>query len=137
MKNSLPPEVIKKANEIADQMIEKQLVAYEKGVPIAIGTDAPVSGEHTHTAKEMHLLVQNMGMSNIQVLQSATIVSARAIQRDTTLGSLDVGKTADVIVVNKEILNDITLLQHNPNIDYVFKDGTLMSKRGIIEINKN
>ncbi len=135
MRKMLPPEVVKKANEIAGLMIERQLVAFEKGVPIAIGTDAPVAGEHTHTAKEMQLLVQNMGMSNIQVLQSATIVSARAIKRDSILGSLDVGKAADVVVTNKEVLNDITVLQDKLNIDYVFKDGTLMSKKGIIEFN--
>ncbi len=133
MRATLPVEIINKANEIAEQMIEKQRVAYEKGVPIAIGTDAPVSGEHTHTSKEMELLVKNMGMSNIEVLQSATIVSARAIKKDSTLGSLDVGKQADVVVLNKTVLEDITFLNNNQNIDFVFRDGTLMSKNGKLE----
>ncbi|PYX37282.1 MAG: hypothetical protein DMG81_14505 [Acidobacteria bacterium] len=62
------------------------------------------------------------GMGNIEVLRSATIHGAEAMGLSQDLGSLEAGKLADLVVLNKNPLDDI----HNTNtIRYVMKDGEL------------
>jgi imidazolonepropionase-like amidohydrolase len=62
------------------------------------------------------------GMGNMEVLKSATIHGAEAMGLTQDLGSLEVGKLADLVVLNKNPLDDI----HNTNtIRYVMKDGEL------------
>jgi imidazolonepropionase-like amidohydrolase len=61
-------------------------------------------------------------MPNLEVLKSATIHGAEAMGLAQDLGSLEAGKLADLVVLNKNPLDDI----HNTNtIRYVMKDGEL------------
>ncbi|MDH5404018.1 MAG: amidohydrolase family protein [Candidatus Heimdallarchaeota archaeon] len=130
LEKQFPPEVLEKGRFVATQMVECHKMAFEKGVNFALGTDAPVGGEHCHSAKELGLMVSNVGMTPIQAIQTATINAARAIRREESLGSIEVGKIADFVVLNQNPLDNIAVLEDLNNLRYVVKDGTIMAESG-------
>ncbi len=91
------PPVLEKA---ADALFRKYLLVlgalYKSGVPIVAGTDQAVPGHSLH--RELELYVQ-AGMTPMEAIQSATIVPARAMKLDRQVGTIVVGKRADLILV--------------------------------------
>ena len=67
----------------------------------------------------MHLA----GMSNADILQSATVNAAALIDFSDTLGSLEAGKHADIIATKKSPLEDISALL---NVSFVMKSGIVV-----------
>ncbi len=92
--------------------------AYRAGVKIAFGTDTGVSA-HGENAKEFIYMV-NGGMPAAEALQSATLVAAQLLRVEDTLGSIEEGKLADIIAVDGNPLEDISLMS---NVTFVMKDG--------------
>lgn len=88
--------------------------AAKAGVPIAFGTDAgsPVVG-HDVVAPELKFMV-NLGAKtdNYDALRCATIVAAQVSNLQDRLGTLEVGKEADVIVMDGDPLADLDALEH-------------------------
>lgn len=75
--------------------------------------------------------LQMGGLTNMQALQAATIMGAEGLGVQKDLGSLEVGKIADLIILNKNPLDDI----HNSReIRYVMKDGVLYDGDTLDEI---
>jgi imidazolonepropionase-like amidohydrolase len=99
--------------------------AAKAGVPIVFGTDAgsPVVG-HDVVAPELKFMV-HLGVvaDNYAALRSATIVAAKMNKVDKKLGSLEVGKEADVIVVDGDPLADLSALN---NVQMTFIAGKKM-----------
>lgn len=127
----MPPEVQKKIDATAENMFNNHKVAYEKGVKFALGTDCGTpSNYHGTTAEEISSMVNRVGMTNVQALQCATIESAKAIKLSEITGSIEVGKMADIVVVNGNPLDNVTVLENTSNLDYVIRDGVVMAKNG-------
>src|SRR5439155_23058627 len=78
--------------------------AHRRGVPIVAGTDIGVLGHSLH--REMALYVA-AGFTPLEALQAATLVPARALGRDAEVGTIAVGKRADLVVVDGNPLADI------------------------------
>jgi len=95
-------------------------IAEKAGVKIAFGTDTGVT-PHGQNAKEFSLMV-NAGMSPGQAIRSATVVSSELLGLSDRLGTLEVGKLADIIAVKGDPLHDISLLEH---VTTVIKDGRI------------
>ena len=84
-------------------------LAHEAGIPIAFGTDAGVS-DHGRNAEEFELMVELGGMTPREALVAATVNAADLIGLSREIGTLEVGKTADVIAVSGDPLADFRAL---------------------------
>ena len=91
----------------------------ELGVPINVGSHGQSSGIAMHW--EMRLLAE-AGMPIMRVLRGATIVPARSFGFDHAIGSLEPGKLADLIVLDKNPLEDI---RNTDSVRYTMIDGRL------------
>ena len=90
---------------------------YDHGIPVVAGTDMGFPG--TSLARELELYVQG-GLTPMQALQTATIAPARAMQAEQRAGSLDVGKQADVLIIDGNPLQQIRDLRR---VQLVVKNG--------------
>ncbi len=111
------PELQAKAAEMFPRARESVRAAYEAGVRIAVGTDAPAI-PHGKNAGELVALVSR-GMPALAVLQAATITAAELIGV-TDRGRLVAGLLADVIGVPGDPLQDIAVTQ---DVRFVMKGG--------------
>lgn len=76
---------------------------HKKGVPIALGTDSLASNEDLSMLREMRILKENYPvLSNEEILRMATLEGAKLLGMDDRIGSLEVGKKADLIAVKME-----------------------------------
>lgn len=94
--------------------------AYAAGVNIAFGTDSGVF-DHGENAREFEYMVE-AGMPPLEAIRAATHVAATLLGADDVIGSIEVGKYADIVAVNGNPLNDISLLK---DIHLVIKDGVV------------
>ncbi len=94
--------------------------AFDIGVPIGVGTDT--EGD---VADEMKLLVTKVKMPKIQVIRAATYNNALALGIEDDYGTIEVGKVADMVILNSDPLEDITNVR---DIKYVIKAGHIYSK---------
>ena len=84
-------------------------VLHPKGVPIAFGTDAGVS-KHGRNADEFELLVR-FGLTPMEAIEAATVNAADLLGITETAGTLEPGKSADIIAVKGDPLADIKVLK--------------------------
>ena len=118
-----PPELQAKAAEMFPKARTSLKAAYEAGVKIAVGTDAPAI-PHGRNADELVTLV-DWGMAPVDVLRAATVVAADLINV-TDRGRLASGQLADVIAVPGDPLRDITRMR---NVSFVMKGGRAVFER--------
>ena len=107
---SYPPPIARKAKMTATAHAEMMKNALRIGVPIAFGTDSGVS-PHGMNAKEFSLLVGS-GMSPAAALIAATRESARLLGVDGDTGTIEVGKSADLVAVPGNVLDNISATEH-------------------------
>ena len=87
-----------------------------------MGTDLGPEPEIGTNAKELELYVE-LGMSPMEAIQTATKNAAEAMWLDKELGTIEVGKLADILAVNGDPSRDISVLSQKDNIRMVMKEG--------------
>jgi imidazolonepropionase-like amidohydrolase len=100
------------------------------GVKIAVGTDAGLSPAHGTNLKELGLLVRFGGLTPLQAIVAGTQTSAELCGLAETLGTVEAGKLADLVVVRGNPLDDIDALGEPDNILLVLKEGETAIDRG-------
>ncbi|ORV41055.1 amidohydrolase [Mycolicibacter engbaekii] len=120
----IAPELRKKAAEVFPRAKAMLPRAIEAGVRIACGTDAPAI-PHGQNAKELCALVER-GMTPVQALRAATVVSAELIDAGQELGRLAPGYCADIIAVPGDPTRDISATL---DVRFVMKDGQVYTRR--------
>jgi imidazolonepropionase-like amidohydrolase len=96
-------------------------IARAAGVKIALGTDAGV-GQHGTNAHEFTLMTTWGGMSNMESIVAGTMSGAKLLGWDEHVGSLTVGKWADIVAVPGDPLKDITNME---KAEFVMKGGAI------------
>ncbi|HEY5754924.1 MAG TPA: amidohydrolase family protein [Steroidobacter sp.] len=109
-----------KAQEAVASHAKNVALAIKDGVKIAFGTDSGVA-DHAKNAKEFSLLVQ-AGMTPASAIRAATIDAATLLGQEARIGSLAVGKDADIIAVSASPLEDVTRLE---NVGFVMRRGVV------------
>lgn len=118
-----PAIVRPKALEVGPQIQQTFARAWKAGVKIMFGTDCGVCA-HGDNAKEFGYMVE-AGMPVMDAIRSATIVPARYLGIDDRLGSLEAGKTADIVAVPGNPLDDVHALER---VSFVMKEGVIYKR---------
>jgi len=117
-KKGYPEKIMNKEKQLVQAQFETFQKALKAGVKIAFGTDAAVY-PHGLNARQFSNWVR-WGMTPMQAIQSATINAADLLGRKDRIGSIKLGKLADIIATSENPLDDISTLE---NVRFVMKDG--------------
>ena len=125
-KGSLPPFYHQKMVDVSAVAKNNIKRAMQAGVKIALGTDAAVY-PHGLNAHELDVYVNQLGMAPLVALQTATINAADLMGWSAKTGTLEPGKWADIIAVEKNPLDDVRVLQ---DVKFVMKGGVVYKGEG-------
>jgi imidazolonepropionase-like amidohydrolase len=114
----IPEDSLRKATDTIEIHRESIRKAIEAGVKVAMGTDSGVT-PHGDNLGELELMAE-LGMPPAAVLRATTLTAAELMGLERELGSLEVGKRADVVVVEGDPFDFKTLPER---IEAVYKDG--------------
>lgn len=83
--------------------------ALDRGVEVSTGSDFVAEDDSPWPAlfEEMAVLQREVGMAPVQVIRAATLVGARVLGIDESTGSLQVGKRADMVLLDRDPLQDL------------------------------
>ncbi len=107
---------------------------HDAGIIVAMGTDAgnPLTLHGPSVFDEMERY-QAAGLTPMEVLMTATLNSAKAMGREKDLGSIEVGKLADLVILNANPLEDI---RNTQEINMVIKDGKVVDREKLLQREK-
>ena len=108
-----------------DKMVGVVGKLHEAGVTIVAGTD----GYGLELVRELELY-ERAGLTNVEALQTATIVPARMTGMDDRTGSITQGKSADLILVDGDVSKNLGNLRH---VETVFLDGYRLDGKALRE----
>ncbi|GAB6179599.1 amidohydrolase [Desulfotomaculum defluvii] len=104
--------------ELMNRSLETAMTMYQKGIPFAIMTDHPVVPVNLLSLSTS--LAVKGGLPEEEALKAITINAARLLNIDAQVGSLEVGKDADIIIIDRPIFDP------NHQVEKVFVNGCLV-----------
>ena len=127
------------ANIKSAKGVAPALKMYDQDVRIGLGTDGPMSGNTLSTIDEfnqvakVHKLVNKdrSAMPPVKVIDMATMGAAKALHMDDKIGSLEVGKLADLIVVDTKAPNMVPV--YNPYSALVYSANSANVRHSIVD----
>lgn len=121
----LPEWMKEKGRECAKNHITSLKRAKDAGIRFAYGTDYSRSdlGPYGNHGQEFVTMVEELGFTAMESIKIGTIQSAHLLNREHEVGSLEVGKLADVVVVAGNPLDKIELLADRDQVKLIFQNG--------------
>jgi imidazolonepropionase-like amidohydrolase len=119
----VPENVIRKIDEAREVGIRALRYAYEAGAKIASGSDL-LGPLHKRKARELEIKIEVM--SPMESLISATSTNAELFGMEDQIGTIEEGKLADLLVVEGNPLEVISVLQDEKNLKIIMKSGRIV-----------
>lgn len=80
---------------------------------------------HGTYAQELTFFVNHVGFSVLDTIRCATLGGAKIMGRADEIGSVEKGKLADILVVNGDVMKDISILEDRRNLLAVMQGGVV------------
>jgi imidazolonepropionase-like amidohydrolase len=101
--------------------------AHRSGIPVALGTDAGTPfNHHGENGQELERMVA-LGMTPMEAIVAGTSAAARLLGIDQGVGAIEAGKRADLVLVEGNPLNRISLLRDKSKIAGVMQAGRFVA----------
>lgn len=124
-KGGIPQYAVRKAKQVCGDQLASFKRACDAGVKIAMGTDAGTPYNlHGENLNELPLMVQ-AGMTPMEAIVASTRSGAELLGMADKIGTLQVGKLADIVVASQNPLDEIDLFKDVHCIVHVMKDGAV------------
>ncbi len=117
-------KAIKLAKDSRAELYTMLRLAIKKGLKIGLGTDY-IGWTPNFSAREFGEYVE-LGMTPMQAIQAGTKVNAELLNKDKEIGTIEIGKLADIIAVKGDPLKDITELQ---KVKFVMINGAVIKNQ--------
>jgi len=134
-KEDLPPRVVQlmaeaKEPEPPAMMLRNLKTVHDAGVPVVMGTDAGNIGTlHGPSVFREMALMQQAGLTPLQVLRAATVTGARAARREALAGVIAPGAPADLVLLDADPTIDIS---NTARVFRVFRNGRMFDPDQLI-----
>lgn len=126
----LPQSVIDGHQETLDGGIESAKRILRSGGRLGMGGDYGFAwNPHGDYARELTFFVNDVGLTPLEVITCATKTGAEIMGRGEEFGTLEAGKLADILVVDGDVLNDISLLEDRDKFLAVMQGGVIKAGR--------
>ena len=123
---NMPQAVIDAHQETLDAGAESARMILKAGGRLGMGGDYGFAwNPHGDYAKELTFFVNHVGFSPLETITCATKTGAEILGRGNELGTLEPGKLADVLVVDGDVLADISLLENRRRFVAVMQGGVI------------
>jgi imidazolonepropionase-like amidohydrolase len=122
----LPPAVIDGHQETLEGGAQSARRILEAGGRLGMGGDYGFAWTpHGTYAKELTFFVNYVGFSPLETIRCATQTGAEIMGRADEFGTLETGKLGDVLVVNGDVLKDISVLEDRSRFLAVLQGGVI------------
>jgi imidazolonepropionase-like amidohydrolase len=122
----LPQAVIDGHKETLEGGAESARRILRAGGRLGMGGDYGFAwNPHGTYAKELTFFVQYVGLRPLETITCATKTGAEVMGREKEFGTLEVGKLADVLVVDRDVLADISVLENRSHFIAVMQGGLI------------
>jgi len=117
---------------VLDNMIKGIQKALEYHIPVGLGTDASCPFVTQYNMwREIVYFQKYLNVSSAKALSTATLENAKILNMDHLIGTIEINKIADIIIVKDDPLKDLSILR---NIDTVISQGKIYDD---LKIKKN
>ena len=123
-----PPYIVDACKRMLERTSKSLHMAHEAGVKFVVGTDTgcamtPYGEWH---AKELELLMKYGGLSELEAISAATYNAGLVLNLEGEVGAVTPGMLADLLVVDGDPSEDVTVLQDRTRIEMIILDGELV-----------
>jgi imidazolonepropionase-like amidohydrolase len=122
----IPSFMAENDHRLGDAPQRSVRAALDANIPIAMGTDAGVPFvKHGENAIELVLMVE-AGLSPMQSIVASTSNAALALGLQDEIGTVEIGKCADLLAIDGDPLADISILTHKERVRMVMQNGRIV-----------
>jgi len=126
------PQLTLRLNEQEKNRLENLKTLVEAGVNVVMGTDAGNIGtQHASSIYEEMSDMQKAGLQPADIIRMSTINAAKAFEKEKQIGSIEPGKLADLLLLNKNPLDSLANLQ---SISHVIRNGVIQDVDTIVPV---